>query len=91
MVEDDSSRVNVVGYISAFISFLQSSSALFNYTTKTPTEIVHSNLYRPINPVSNGGQQYILTFIDDLSRKPWVYFLQENHKDILFLWASGLR
>ncbi|KAA3479439.1 Retrovirus-related Pol polyprotein from transposon TNT 1-94 [Gossypium australe] len=32
----------------------------------------------PINPTSNGGKRYIITFIDDLSRKTWAYFLQEK-------------
>lgn len=41
-------------------------------------EIVHSNLYRPINPTSNGGKRYIITVFDDLSHKTWAYFLQEK-------------
>lgn len=41
-------------------------------------ELVHSNLCGPINPTSNGGKRYIITFIDDFSRKIWVYFLQEK-------------
>jgi len=39
---------------------------------------VHSDLCGPINPTSNGGKRYIITFIDDFSRKIWVYFLQEK-------------
>ena len=30
------------------------------------------------NTHSNGGKKYIITFIDDCSRKIWVYFLQEK-------------
>ncbi|KAI5680165.1 hypothetical protein M9H77_01392 [Catharanthus roseus] len=41
-------------------------------------QIVHSDLCGPINPISNGGKRYIMTFIDDLSRKTWAYFLQEK-------------
>ena len=36
------------------------------------------DLYGPINPSSNGGKQYFITFIDDCSRKTWVYFLQDK-------------
>ena len=39
-------------------------------------ELVHSDICGPINPSSNGGKRYIITFIDDFSRKTWVYFLQ---------------
>jgi len=41
-------------------------------------ELVHSDLCGPIKPNSNGGKRYFITFIDDLSRKTWVYFLQEE-------------
>lgn len=32
---------------------------------RKPLEILHSDLCGPINPVSNGGKRYIITFIDD--------------------------
>lgn len=32
-------------------------------------EIVHSDICGPINPISNRGKRYLITFIDDLSRK----------------------
>lgn len=41
-------------------------------------ELVHSDLCGPINSTSNGGKWYFITFIDDYSRKTWVYFLQEK-------------
>ena len=31
-----------------------------------------------MTPYSNGGKRYIITFIDDYSRKIWIYFLQEK-------------
>lgn len=46
-------------------------------------ELVHSDICGPITPCSNGGKRYILTFIDDFSRKSWVYFLQEKSKAFL--------
>ncbi|OMO99220.1 hypothetical protein CCACVL1_03887 [Corchorus capsularis] len=39
-------------------------------------ELVHTDLCGPITPTSNGGKNYFITFIDDYSRKTWVYFLQ---------------
>jgi len=41
-------------------------------------QLIHSDICGPINPTSNGNKRYILTFIDDLSRKVWVYFLVEK-------------
>ncbi|MCH83490.1 retrovirus-related pol polyprotein from transposon tnt 1-94 [Trifolium medium] len=41
-------------------------------------ELIHSDICGPINPESNGKKRYFITFIDDLSRKSWVYFLSEK-------------
>jgi len=41
-------------------------------------QLIHSDICGPINPTSNGNKRYILIFIDDLSRKVWVYFLVEK-------------
>ena len=41
-------------------------------------ELVHSDLCGLIKPTSNGGKRYFISFIDDFSRKTWVYFLQEK-------------
>lgn len=41
-------------------------------------QLVHSDLCGPIKPASNNGKRYILSFIDDLTRKAWVYFLHEK-------------
>jgi len=41
-------------------------------------ELVHLDLCGPIKPNSNGGKRYFITFTDDLTRKIWVYFLQEK-------------
>ena len=45
---------------------------------KKRLEIVHSDICGPLNPTSNGGKRYIITFIDYYSWKTWVYFLQEK-------------
>ena len=52
------------------------------WRAKKSLELVHSDLCVPMNPTSKGGGRYILTFIDDFSRKVWVYFLKQ--KDEVF-------
>ena len=41
-------------------------------------ELVHSDVCGPITPRSMGGNRYYLTFVDDFSRKSWVYLLKEK-------------
>lgn len=41
-------------------------------------QLVHSNLCGAINPTSTSGKRYFILFIDDYSRKTWVYFLLEK-------------
>ena len=43
--------------------------------TTRPLELVHSDLCGPFPHPSLQGSRYILTFIDDFSRRSWVYFL----------------
>ena len=40
--------------------------------------LIHANICGPITPPSYGNKQYILCFIDDYSRKSWLYFLREK-------------
>eukprot|EP00253_Pinus_taeda_P001647 PITA_01647 len=42
----------------------------------TPLQLVHSDLCGPLPIVSFSGYKYFLTFIDDFSRRTWVYFLK---------------
>jgi len=41
---------------------------------------VHTNVCGPIKPMSTGQNRYFLTFIDDFSRKTWIYFLKRKSK-----------
>ncbi|KAL2324779.1 hypothetical protein Fmac_023837 [Flemingia macrophylla] len=41
-------------------------------------QLVHVDICGPIKPASNSKKRYLLTFIDDFSRKTWVYFLAEK-------------
>src|SRR3984885_7718984 len=45
---------------------------------KAPLEIIHSDLCGPMQAASLAGIQYFLTFIDDFTRKTWVYFLKNK-------------
>ena len=48
------------------------------WRAKQVLELVHTDICGPISPVSNGGKRYVITFIDDCSRKTWCYFLQSK-------------
>ena len=41
-------------------------------------ELIHSDLCGPITPISQSGKRYLLVFVDDFSRKTWLYFLTEK-------------
>ena len=43
---------------------------------KVPLEIVHSDLCGPMQTPSLACSHYMPTFIDDYTRKTWVYFLK---------------
>ena len=45
---------------------------------KTPLEIVHLDLCGPMQIPSLAGNKYVSTFIDDYTRKTWVYFLKQK-------------
>ena len=54
-------------------------------TSRTPKaeklELIHTNLWGPSLVASLGGSRYNITFIDDSSKKVWVYFLK-NKSDV---------
>ncbi|KAL3507598.1 hypothetical protein ACH5RR_032980 [Cinchona calisaya] len=45
-----------------------------SWRAKGILELDHFNICGPIKPSSNGGKRYLITFIDDYSRKIWIYF-----------------
>lgn len=49
-----------------------------SWRAKEKLELVHSDIYGPMPIASLGGATYFLTFIDDFSRKVWVYPLREK-------------
>ncbi|KAL5757095.1 hypothetical protein ACOSQ2_021841 [Xanthoceras sorbifolium] len=49
------------------------------HRTKGTLDYIHSDLWGPARVPSKGGARYMLTFIDDYSRKVWVYFLKQKN------------
>ena len=47
-------------------------------------ELIHADICGLITPTSNINKRYTLCFIDDYSRKAWVYFLEEKSKALKF-------
>ena len=41
-------------------------------------QLVHTDIYGLIKLVSNSKKRYFISFIDDYSRKVWIYFLAEK-------------
>ncbi|KAM1484192.1 hypothetical protein EV2_037025 [Malus domestica] len=48
------------------------------WRAKAPLQLVHTDICGPLDPMSYGGNRYFITFIDDFSKKTWVYFLKEK-------------
>ena len=47
-------------------------------------ELIHSDLCGPVSTSSLTGYEYYITFIDDFSRKTWIYFLRSKRsKEVL--------
>ena len=47
-----------------------------------PLELIHSDVYEPMNVKARGGYEYFVIFIDDYSRYRYVYLIQ--HKSDTF-------
>jgi Integrase core domain len=45
-----------------------------------PLELIHTDICGPITTDSFSVKEYFITFIDDYSRKCWVYFLEKKSK-----------
>ena len=46
------------------------------HKSKDPLDLVHSDVCGPMSVQSFRGYSYCVTFIDDYSRKTWIYFLK---------------
>ena len=61
--------------------FGKQSKASFPYdkhVSKDVLEIVHFDVWGPAKTTSIGGCRFSITFIDDHTRKVWVYFMKEE-------------
>jgi hypothetical protein len=55
------------------------SFSLSTHCTKGILDYIHSNIWGRTPYSSIGGCDYMITFIDDFSRKVWVYFLKHKN------------
>ena len=46
--------------------------------SKNIFDVVHTNVWGPAKTATMGGCRYYVTFIDDHTRKVWVYFMKEK-------------
>ena len=51
-----------------------------NEKAKGILEIIHSDVCGPMSSSSLSGYAYFVSFIDDFSRKTWIYFLKNKDK-----------
>jgi transposase InsO family protein len=49
-----------------------------HWRASSKLQLIHSDICGPVNPESNSDKRYLITFIDDFSRKCWVYFISEK-------------
>ena len=48
--------------------------------TKGTLELIHLDVCGPMSSTSLSGFEYYITFIDDYSRKTWIYLLKEKNE-----------
>uniref|UniRef100_UPI004040373B hypothetical protein n=1 Tax=Areca yellow leaf disease phytoplasma TaxID=927614 RepID=UPI004040373B len=53
-------------------------------------ELIHSDVWGPAPVLSRGGARYFVTFIDDFSRKLWVYLMRRKFRDCSCSKPGGL-
>ena len=52
------------------------SFSIAKHRTQGILDYIHFDLWGPSRVPSFGGKHYMLAFVDDFSRKVWVYFLR---------------
>ena len=48
------------------------------HVSKRPLELIHSDVWGPTKNTSLAGSQYYVTFVDDHTRKVWIYFMKSK-------------
>ena len=46
-------------------------------------QLIHTDVWGPTKEISIGGNRYYVTFIDDFTRKVWIYFMK-NKSDVFY-------
>ena len=46
--------------------------------TSSPLDVIHSNVWGPTEHASMSGSRFYVTFVDDHTRKVWVYFMKSK-------------
>lgn len=65
-------------------SHRQSFPKLRTTFTNGPLQLIHSDLCGPFPTTTRSNCKYILTFIDDFSRKSWLYFLTHKSQTLSY-------
>ena len=55
-------------------------SKRISWTATQRRQLVHANIFGPIKPLSYIKKRYFISFIDDYSRKMWIYFLAKKYE-----------
>jgi len=45
-------------------------------------QLIHTDICRPITPITLGGYRYFITFTNDFSRYGWIYLLHEKSESL---------
>ena len=49
-----------------------------SHTSKGVLDYIHSDVWGPVSVSSHSSAQYFVSFIDDYSRKVWIYFMKHR-------------
>ena len=61
------------------------------HKSKEPLDLVHLDVCGPMSVHSFSGYSYCITFIDDYSRKTWLYFLKAKSEVFERFWEFKSR
>ena len=59
-----------------------------SHTSKGVLDYIHLDVWGLVSVSSHSGAQYFVSFIDDYSRKVWIYFMKHN-SDVFGIFKSG--
>ena len=68
-----------------FLRVLCISFKIGSHTSKGVLDYIHSNVWGPVSVSSHSGAQYFVSFIDDYSRKIWIYFMKHKLMCLAYL------